>query len=68
MILSKLGETHPNTAVAYNNLGNAYKNKGEYNKAIEYLEKSLLIFSRQMGNDHPYTKGTKRLLEDIRKR
>jgi tetratricopeptide (TPR) repeat protein len=36
-----LGEEHPNIATSYSNLGLAYGDKGEYDKAISYYEKSL---------------------------
>ena len=33
--------------------------KGEYDKAIEYLEKALSVIQMRFGNDHPYTKTLK---------
>ena len=37
------GEDHPKIAIRWNNLGAAWDNKGEYDKAIEYYEKALEI-------------------------
>jgi len=34
---------HPSVANTYNNLGGAYRNKGDYDKAIEYYKKALDI-------------------------
>ena len=40
-------------AASYNNLGLAYKNKGVYDRAIEYYEKSLRIKIAALGDEHP---------------
>lgn len=40
-------------AVIYNNLGLAYTGKGEYIKAIEYLQKALKIDLNKLGPEHP---------------
>ena len=45
---------HPSTATSYNNIG-LYKNKRDYNKAIEYFETSLEIYLATLGADHPDT-------------
>ncbi|MCK5176302.1 MAG: tetratricopeptide repeat protein, partial [Candidatus Aenigmarchaeota archaeon] len=42
-------EDYLGVAQIYNNLGGAYKSKGEYDKAIEYLEKAVKILEE----DHP---------------
>ena len=34
-----MGENHPDTAGSYNNLGVAYNNKGEHDRAIESYER-----------------------------
>ena len=34
---------HPDIAASYNNLGNVYRDKGEYERAIEYYKQSLEI-------------------------
>jgi tetratricopeptide (TPR) repeat protein len=51
--LDKLGHDHPDVALSYNNLGLAYDNKGEYDRGIEYYEKSLKIYLEKLGHDHP---------------
>ena len=40
--------TDPNYVPAYNNRGNAYKNKGQYDKAIEDYNKSIAIDSKRV--------------------
>ena len=40
-------------ASCYNNLGLAYKNKGEYDLAIDYYERDLTIIVASLGKDHP---------------
>ena len=42
-----------NYGSAYNNLGLAYENKGDYDKAIEYFQKSLKINLKKLGSEHP---------------
>ncbi|MBW8050656.1 MAG: tetratricopeptide repeat protein, partial [Cytophagales bacterium] len=39
---------------SYNNLGNVYKDKGEYGKALEYHQKSLNIRLKAFGKEHSY--------------
>lgn len=43
IILIGVNPNHPNVAKSYNNLGAAYRTKGEYNKAIEYNNQALEI-------------------------
>ena len=40
-------------SAAYNNLGLAYDSKGDYDKAIEYYQKSLKIGLKKLGSEHP---------------
>ena len=40
-------------SLKFNYIGMAYLTKGEYDKANEYLEKSLQIKLKTLGNDHP---------------
>ena len=42
-----------NYGEAYSNLGLAYDNKGDYDKAIEYYKKALKIILRKLGSEHP---------------
>jgi len=52
-------EGHPKIAAYRNNLGVAWSAKGEYDKAIEYLEKALSVIQVRFGDNHPYTKTLK---------
>ena len=49
------GKEHENTAATYNNIGVAYRNQGNYPKALEYYGKALAIYEKVLGKDHPYT-------------
>ena len=46
------GYQHPSTGTSYNNLGLVWNKKGEYDKAIEYFEKSLAIKLKTLGGEH----------------
>ena len=35
-----------------------HDNKGEYDKALEYLQKALAIYLKQLGPDHPNVAST----------
>jgi len=48
--IEALGENHFLTALLYNYIGNAYDNKGDTEKALEYYNKSLEI-QRNLGGD-----------------
>jgi len=61
------GEQHPNVARDYNNLGLAWDNKGEYDRAIEYYSQSLVILQKRLGDNHPNTKMVKKNLRNVRK-
>jgi tetratricopeptide (TPR) repeat protein len=51
---SIFGDYHESIARDLNNLGNAWREKGEPGKAIDLLEQSLTIFNRLPGNIPPY--------------
>ncbi|MCB4773630.1 MAG: tetratricopeptide repeat protein, partial [Sulfurovum sp.] len=51
----ELGENHPFTATSYNNIGSAWKSKGEYDEAMKYHEKALKIKLATLGENHPFT-------------
>ena len=51
----KLGIDHPNTATTYHNIGSVYKDKGDYDKSLEYYLKCLIIYEQKLGIDHPNT-------------
>jgi tetratricopeptide (TPR) repeat protein len=51
--LNNFGENHPKVATRWNNLGEAWRAKGKYDKAIEYYEKALKSDLNNFGDDHP---------------
>ena len=53
-----LGDSHPTTAQIYDNLGLAYGAKRDYDRAIEYHEKSLEIKLIALDETHPSTAET----------
>ena len=48
-----LGEKHVSTAASYNNIGVAYYSLGDYDKALEYLNKALVVQLNVLGENHP---------------
>jgi len=61
-----LGTEHLSTAVSYNNIGVFYANRGDFSKALEYLEKALKIFEEKLGTEHPNTKQTKQDVDYVK--
>jgi len=53
-----LGEDHPATATAYNNLAVNQKAQGKYAEAEQSLRKALEICRKALGEDHPDTAST----------
>jgi tetratricopeptide (TPR) repeat protein len=51
--LKAFGEEHPDVAVIWNNLGAAWDEKGEHDKAIGFFEKSLKSNLKTFGKEHP---------------
>jgi len=41
------------------NIGAAYGNEGEYEKALEMFTAALVINEKVLGNDHPNTKNSR---------
>ncbi len=52
-LIGPLTTDYPNAATYRNNLGAAWKGKGNYDKAIEYYEKALKSDLETFGEDHP---------------
>ena len=50
-----LGEDHPHTAKAYNNIGGVMRQKGDYEGALVMFQKSLTITEKSLGKEHPNT-------------
>ena len=44
------------TGIVLNNIGNVYKQMNENKEALYFYERAFLIFSNQLGFDHPYAK------------
>lgn len=53
--LKRLGEKHPDTAISFNNIGEVYHERGEYDKALDYFNKATAIREKIFGKDHPDT-------------
>ena len=48
-----LGESHPDVALSYNNIGVVYDAQGYYDRALEYHQQSLEIRKQVLGESHP---------------
>ncbi len=46
-------ENHPSYATILNNLGTSFKNMGQYEKAVEYLQRCEKIRRQTLGENHP---------------
>jgi len=51
--LKSLPPNHPDLAKSYNNIGLVYNSKGEYDKALEFYQKSLEINLISLPPNHP---------------
>ncbi len=56
--LKTLGETHPLTALSYNNLGYFHKATGKLDDARKHYQTSLEIRKQTLGEEHPDTAQT----------
>jgi serine/threonine-protein kinase len=54
--LVSFSPSNPSVAGNWNNLGIAWANKGNYDKAIGYFEKTLGDYVRRIANNHLYTR------------
>ena len=54
--LEVFGDNHPDVAIDYNNLGMAYRDVGDKQKAVHYLKQALTIMNTVYGPDHPSVK------------
>ena len=48
-----LGESHPDVAISYNNIGRIYDAQGDYARALEYHQRALAIRKQFFGESHP---------------
>lgn len=47
-----LGQEHPDTATAYNNIGGVYYAMGDYPQALIYYQQALTICEKVLGKEH----------------
>lgn len=52
-MLKALDANHPDVARIYNNIGVVYKDKGDFDKALDYYQRSLSIRLKSLGANHP---------------
>ena len=58
-VISAVAQEETETlASVLHNIGYAYDDMGDYDKALEYYGKALEIFESKLGKDHPYTATT----------
>ena len=50
--LNCFGEDHPDVADSYNDIGNLYKDNGEFHKVLNLFNKSLRIRLNFLGENH----------------
>jgi CHAT domain-containing protein/tetratricopeptide (TPR) repeat protein len=50
-----LGEEHPHTTAAYNNVASCLDHQGQHGKALPLYEKALAIRRKVLGEEHPST-------------
>ena len=64
-----LGKNHPNVAIRLNNLAGLLKDTKQLVEAEPLMQRSLGIFQKSLGRDHPFTvtiaKNLDRLLEEL---
>ncbi|MDD6494639.1 MAG: tetratricopeptide repeat protein, partial [Bacteroidales bacterium] len=56
--LAIFGETHPDVAQSYNNIGSVYDSQGDYVQALEMYQQSLKINLAIFGDTHPDVAGS----------
>lgn len=53
ILLSSVGENHPNVALCYFNIASSYARLGNHGKACDYLEKAVSLQQKLTGENHP---------------
>lgn len=61
------GPDDPDTATAMNNLAGTWARQGRVEKAMELMSTAVRIREARLGADHPYTKESVAVLEDLAK-
>ena len=51
--VEQFGDSHPDVATSYNNIGIVYSRQGNYAHALEYYNKALEIYLSVFGDRHP---------------
>jgi eukaryotic-like serine/threonine-protein kinase len=57
IVMEVLGESHPEVAMAHNNIGFAQAGRGAYAEARASFERALALSERTLGPDHPECAG-----------
>ena len=57
-LLAGNGSEKKNSARLFNNIAGVYHTQGNYEKALEYYEKALVIQEKVLGKEHPNTAAT----------
>jgi tetratricopeptide (TPR) repeat protein len=65
--IKTLGAEHPKVASTYSNIGTAWKNKGEYDKALEFYQQCLDIQLKSFGPEHLDVASTKSNIDEVLK-
>ena len=52
--IAQYGESHPDVATPYNNIGLVYNDQGNYDEALNYYQKALEINLQILGENHPH--------------
>ena len=52
---AKLGPDHPDTLISQSSLANAYRDDGQFDRAIPLFERTLAIQTAKLGPEHPDT-------------
>jgi tetratricopeptide (TPR) repeat protein len=55
ILISAVGEQHPDVANTYNTLGEIYASHGNVVESLHMYEKAKDIFTKTFGRDHPHT-------------
>jgi tetratricopeptide (TPR) repeat protein len=58
-------DEHPDVAVSYNNIGNIYKEQGDYVKALECYHKTLSSWEKLLDPEHPYMVMIREKIADV---
>ncbi len=57
------GHDHSSVATNLNNLGLAWNNLGDFQRAKEYFQHAYNMFREFYGDEHPHTRATKEWLD-----